>query len=99
MARFRVCLCGCFTLLRSCCSHCCRHPIIVQRKTNCISLCDWDMKLGVLPLWSASKELSNDVLKVIIDGGHIFTKNRTQAKAITMVFHDFGSKFNPQQNW
>jgi len=37
-------------------------------------------------------------MKVIIDGGHIFTKNRTQAKAITMVFHDFGSKFNPQQN-
>ena len=68
--------------LRSCCSQYCKHPIIVQRKTNCISLCDWDMKLWVLPLWSASKELSNNVLKVIIDDGHIFAKNRTQAKAI-----------------
>jgi len=57
--------------LRSCCSQYCKHPIIVQRKTNCISLCDWDMKLGVLPLWSASKELSNNVLKVIIDDSHL----------------------------
>ena len=104
-----------------------QHPIIVQRKTNCISLCDWDMKLGVLPLWSASKELSNDVIKVINEDGHIFAKNRTQAKAYkklaasvvatkhnqsysqqltssgpglaSLVFHDFGSKSNPQQNW
>ena len=68
--------------LRSWCSHYCKHPIIVQRKTNCISLCDWGMKLGVVPLWSASKELSNNVIKVIIDGGHILAKNRTQAKAI-----------------
>ena len=85
--------------LCSCCSQYCKHPIIVKRKTNCILVCDWDMKLGFLPLWSASKDLSNDVLKVIIDHSHSFAKNCTQAKAITMFFHDFGSKFNPQQNW
>ena len=62
-----------------------KHPIIVQRKTNCISFCDWDMKLGVLPLWSASKELSNNVIKVIIDDSHFFSKNRTQAKAMVFI--------------
>ena len=72
--------------LRSCCSHYCKHLIIVQRKTNCILVCNWDMKLGVLPLWSAWKELSSNVLKVIIDDYHIFAKNRTQAKAIIHGF-------------
>jgi len=72
--------------LCSCHSQYCKHPIIVQRKTNCISLCDWGMKLGVLPLWSATKELSNNVLKVIIDDGHIFAKNGIQAKAIIHGF-------------
>ena len=44
------------------------------------------MKLGIVPLWSASKELSNDVLKMISDLGHIFVKNRTQPKAIIHGF-------------
>ena len=67
----------------------CKHPIVVQGKTHCILVCEWDMKLGVLPLWSASKELSNNVLKVIIEDGHIFAKNRTQAKAIIHGFSRF----------
>ena len=54
------------------------------------------MKLGIVPLWSAHKELSNDVFKMIFHVGHIFVKNRTQPKA--MVFDDFGSKFKLMQN-
>ena len=45
-----------------------------------------DTKLGIVPLWSAYKELSNDVLKMIVDVGHIFVKNRSQPKAIIHVF-------------
>ena len=26
-------------------------------------VCEWDIKLGIIPLWSAEEELSNDVLK------------------------------------
>jgi len=72
--------------LHSCWSQYCKHPIIVQGKTHCILVCEWNMKLGVLPLWSASKELSNDVLKVIFDVVHIFAKICTQAKAIIHSF-------------
>ena len=31
--------------------------IIVQGKACWILVCEWDMKLGIVPLWSASKEL------------------------------------------
>ena len=51
------------------------------------------MKLGVLPLWSASKELWNNVLKVIIDDGHIFAKNCTQAKANPWFFTIVGQNY------
>jgi len=44
------------------------------------------MKLGIAPLWSAWKDLSNDVLKVDFNVGHIFAKNRTQAKALHISF-------------
>jgi len=44
--------------------------------------------MGVLPLWSASKELSNNVLKVIIDDRNI--KNRTQAKTNPWFFTVLG---------
>jgi len=76
--------------------------------TSCVSLswtkerhvesCEWDMKLEIVPLWSASKELSNDVLYVIFDVGHIFAKNHTQPEAIIHGFSWFGSKFNVWQN-
>jgi len=46
------------------------------------------MNMGVLPLWSASKELSNNVLKVIIDDRNI--KNRTQAKTNPWFFTILG---------
>ena len=44
------------------------------------------MKLGFAPLRSAKKELSNDVLKMIFNVGHIFVKNRTRPKAIIHGF-------------
>ena len=56
------------------------------------------MKLGVVLLRSASKELSNDVLKVIFDANHIFAKNHTPPEAIIHGFSWFGSKVNLQQN-
>lgn len=33
-----------------------------------------------MPLWSARKELSNDVLKIIFNFGHFFVKNHTGSK-------------------
>ena len=44
------------------------------------------MKLGIVPFWSALKELSNDVLSMIFNVGHIFVKNCTQPKAIIHGF-------------
>ena len=46
-----------------------------------------------MPLWSALKELSNDVLKMIYDVSHIFFKICTLPKAIihAWFFHDLGS--------
>ena len=35
---------------------------------------DRDMKLGIVPLWSAYMELSNDVLKMNFNFGHILPK-------------------------
>ena len=35
------------------------------------------MKLGIVPLWSAYMELSNDVLKMNFNFGHIFAENCT----------------------
>ena len=59
--------------------------LAVHRTADILSL-----KLGVLPLWSASKELSNNVMKVIIDDGHIFAKNCTQAKINPWFFTILG---------
>ena len=57
------------------------------------------MKLGIAPLSSARKELSNDVLKMVFTVGHTFDENCTRPKAIIHgFFHDFGSKCNIQQN-
>ena len=53
------------------------------------------MKLGIVPLWSAYKELSNDALKVIVSLGHIFVKNRTRPKAIVHGFSSFWVKIQP----
>ena len=50
------------------------------------------MKLGIVPLWSAWNELSNDVLNMDFNVGHIFAKNRTQAKAIIHGFSWFWVK-------
>ena len=70
----------------------------IKWKTHRTLLCKWDMKLGIVPLWSAWKDLSDDVLRVDSNVGHIFAKKHTQPKAtIAMVFHDFESKFNLQQ--
>ena len=79
-----------------------RHRILVH---------EWDMKLGVVPLQSARKDLSNDVLKVDFNVGHIFEAGncavvismktafkRCRHPPMSMVFHDLGSKFNLQQN-
>ena len=57
------------------------------------------MKLGIVPLWSAWKDLSNNVLKVDFNVGHIFAKNRTQPKAIIHVFSWFGLKIQPTAKW
>jgi len=67
--------------LHSCWSQYCKHHIIVQGKTHCIFVSEWDMKLGIVPLWSALKELSNDVLKVIFWCQSYFCQNCTQPKA------------------
>ena len=51
--------------------------------------------------WSASKELSNDVLYVGFNVRHIFCQKSHSIKgwvSVFMFFHDFGSKFNLQQN-
>ena len=50
------------------------------------------MKLGIVPMWSASNELSNDILTVIFDAGHIFAKNRSQPEAIIHGFTWFWVK-------
>ena len=44
------------------------------------------MKLGFVPLQSARKEPSTDILKMTFDFGHIFAKNRTRPKAIIHGF-------------
>jgi len=70
------------------------HIFIIQGESHCILVWEWDMKLGNLPLWSAWKNLLNDVLKVDFNVAHIFAKKRTQPKA----FYNSGSKFNLKQN-
>jgi len=56
----------------------------VKWKTHRILVREWEMKLGIAPLQSAWKNLSNDVLKVDFNVGHVFAKNGTQAKAINI---------------
>jgi len=57
------------------------------------------MKLGIVPLWSALKELSNDVLKVIFIVGHIFAKNRIQPGAIIHGFSWLWVKIQLTEKW
>ena len=71
----------------------------VKWKTHCILVHEWDMKLGIAPLQSAWKYLSNDVLKVDFNVGHIFAKNRTQAKAIIHGFSWFWVKIQLTAKW
>ena len=57
---------------------------------------DRDMKLGIVPLWSAYMELSNDVFKM---NSHFCQKlHLTKGYNNPWFFHDFESKFNLQQN-
>ena len=58
-------------------------------------MCEWDIKLGIVPMWSASKELSNGILKVILDAGLIFAKNCSQPEAIIHGFSQFWVKIQP----
>ena len=52
----------------------------VKWKTHRTLLCEWDMKLGIVPLWSAWKDLSNDVLRVDFNVGHIFWQKAHSTK-------------------
>ena len=68
-------------------------------KKSHILVCEWDMKLGIVPLWSARKHLSNDVLKVDFNVGHIFAKNCTRPKAIIHGFTWFWVKIQLAAKW
>jgi len=71
----------------------------VKWKTHRILVREWDMKLGITPSQSAWKNLSNDVLKVDFNVGHIFAKNCTEEKAIIHGFSWFWVKIQHTAKW
>jgi len=58
------------------------------------------MKLGIVPLWSAWKDLSNDVLRVDFNVGHIFAKSALDQRLyIIHGFSWFWVKIQPTAKW